>query len=537
MHRLVTPGPLSGAFGRDALRSLSIVYIAVPNLIFLLGWLWWPYALACGTALCVAVARVIQAGPEGERPTRTHDWRLYAWIGVLFFAWLSMSGIGGFGYQNSDWRFRNSALRALIETPWPAAVSVGGSDRLLVSYIAYYLPAALVGKLGEFAIGRGWWLANVALWLWSLAGAGLALAWLMRLARNYSAVPVVLLIAFCGVDLLGWWLTLGKLPSAGDEIGIWGRLLKYQFLYPGFTAQLYWIPHQALAAWIVLPLILYDGIAQRTSRNLVLLGAITVLWSPFVTLGLIPYAAWVSVRSRWSGLVSVQNAIGLFVGGSVAVFLTSINAGELPHGLHRWWHESIANTPVTSYLAFYALFLLVGFGLYAFVVRQILVRSPEWESTLCSLFWTAVVCLTLIPSYRLGAANDFCMRVSIPSLLVLLILVSSALRPEKIAQTGRRAFVVALALLLFVGSASAASEVARGVMKIYAKPAIWPLGIPIVEVPEFGEEARRNGLLAAQYTAPLDTPFVRHLAPPLPRWSNREVTSPGPRTRGSPSRP
>ena len=129
-----------GAFARDALRSLSLIYIALPNLIFLLGWLWWPYGLALGMALCAGVLLAIQAGPVNLRPSRVRHWPLYVFLGVLLFGWLSLSGIGGFGFQNSDWLYRNTVLRALVELPWPTVVSIGHTDRLLVSYIAYYLP-------------------------------------------------------------------------------------------------------------------------------------------------------------------------------------------------------------------------------------------------------------------------------------------------------------------------------------------------------------------------------------------------------------
>lgn len=498
------------ACSRDVLRSLSVAYIALPLLIFLLGWTWWPWALMLGAALGSGVALVIRDGPPGGPPAREHDWRLYALIAVVLFAWLSISGIGGFGFQNHDWRFRNTVLRTLVEEPWPAVVTFDGEQRMLVSYVAYYLPAAVMGKLGQAALGSGWWLANAALWIWSFAGAGLAVAWLMRHARTYSVVPVLLLIAFCGFDVVAWWITWGDLPEITRPIGLWSQreMLLY---YPGFTPQMFWVPHQALAAWIVVCLILHDGMAQRTSRNLVFFGAIALLWSPFITLGLIPYAAWVAARSRLEGLASVQNAIGLGLAAVGALFLTGVEAGKLTQGLH--W--SSQHLPLHTYVALFLLFLMVKFGAYAIFVRRTLLDSPEWRSTLSSLFWTTVLCLALIPLYRFGRYNDFCMRVSIPSLFVLLILIATALRPEHFRQAGRRASAVVLLLLVVVGSYSAAGELSRSISKVYGNPAIWPLGVPVASVKEFTQMAERRKLFGRQYTAPLDTRFARYLAPPL----------------------
>lgn len=498
------------ACSRDALRSLSVVYIALPLLIFLLGWVWWPWALVLVVALGCGVALVIRGGPPEGPPVREHDWRLYALVAVVLFAWLSISGIGGFGFQNHDWRFRNTVLRTLVEEPWPPVVTFDGEPRMLVSYLAYYLPAAVVGKLGQAALGSGWWLANAVLWLWSFAGAGLAVAWLMRHARTYSVVPVLLLVAFCGFDVVAWWITWGDLPKITRPIGLWSQreILLY---YPGFTPQMYWVPHQALAAWIVVCLILNDGVAQRTSRNLVFFGGIALIWSPFVTLGLIPYAGWVAVRSRLEGLVSVQNAIGLALASVVALFLAGVDGGKLAHGLH-WRSQYI---PRQKYVALFLLFLMSKFGVYAIFVRRTLLDSPEWRSTLSSLFWTTVLCLCLIPLYRFGHYNDFCMRVSIPSLFVLLILIATALRPEHFRQAGRRVPAVVLVLVVFVGSYSAVGEVSKNIAKIYGNPAIWPLGVPIASVMDFAQRAKKRRLFGRQYTARLDTTFTRYLARPI----------------------
>ena len=51
---------------------------------------------------------------------------------------------------------------------------------VLTYYVAYYLPAALVGKIA------GWTAANVVLFAWSATGAALAFLWLVVL----SGAPV-----------------------------------------------------------------------------------------------------------------------------------------------------------------------------------------------------------------------------------------------------------------------------------------------------------------------------------------------------------
>lgn len=63
---------------------------------------------------------------------------------------------------------------------------LGGQAAPLVYYIAYYLPAALLGKLG------GWLWAHQVLFVWSWIGLILAMLWFIILNRR-AAFTVVLL--------------------------------------------------------------------------------------------------------------------------------------------------------------------------------------------------------------------------------------------------------------------------------------------------------------------------------------------------------
>ena len=145
------------------LLPVSLFYLAVPAIIFLAGWLRWYLALPCIGLVTFPLFRSVQnteqvLGNQGARPDDPAlKLRHVVLLLLASLLLLSMSGVGGFGYQDTDWLKHNAILKDLVERPWPVVYELEGRDVPLVYYVAFYLPAALVGKLS------GWLLANLTL--------------------------------------------------------------------------------------------------------------------------------------------------------------------------------------------------------------------------------------------------------------------------------------------------------------------------------------------------------------------------------------
>ena len=60
-----------------------------------------------------------------------------------------ISGAGGVGYQDSDWKKHNALMKDLQERSWPIVYTRDGVPLPLVYNIAYYMPAALAGRIGD----------------------------------------------------------------------------------------------------------------------------------------------------------------------------------------------------------------------------------------------------------------------------------------------------------------------------------------------------------------------------------------------------
>jgi hypothetical protein len=79
-------------------------------------------------------------------------------------------------------------------------------------------------------------------------------------------------------------------------------------------------------------------------------------------------------------------------------------------------------------------------------------------------FLLAVICLLLIPFYSLGVANDFAMRVSIPSLAFLAANFAVVLT-DNIAERRQLALTSFAGLILLIGSVTGAMEVRRALIR------------------------------------------------------------------------
>ena len=140
------------------------------------------------------------------------------------------------------------------------------------------------------------------------------------------------------------------------------------------------------------------------------------LWSPLAALGLVPFVlggcGGVSMRERSIRLFHPRVwAPALAVGLVVAAYLT-LDAGRIPEGMDHRPSTASAPPPSREDLGRHAEFFLLEAGLLGFAILSIR-RSAAVVLALCVL--------AVLPLVSFGAANDFVMRVSIPSLTVLAI--------------------------------------------------------------------------------------------------------------------
>jgi len=428
-----SPFPISASL----LFRLAWLYLLLPLFLFALWWLRLQVGIPLILLLALAMVSLWRA-PSHVRLEMSAGGVLGG--SLLGIAWVLLSGVGGYAFQNWDHHWRNAVFHDLIDYSWPVCYAATGRGcvQMLVYYIGYWLPAAWVGKRG------GWEMANAALFLWTWVGVLLAAALVALRLRWPLWKAMFLLIFFSGMDALGVLLFPQAYPTLWPPIQhleIWAGSLQYS----SFTTALFWVFNQALPAWIGLGLLVNGD----EKLPLLLLWALMFFFAPLPALGMLPFLVvqWLEAgRSArgfsWKRLLFSQltlpNLVGFLI-GMIAFSYFSVNTAAQ--------NRAFQAIPPLLLLRF---FLLEGGALWMLLGKSRL-GDPRW--------WLVGILLLLLPFYKVGSANDFVMRASIPPLFFLMIWSGEELFR---ASGWRRALLV---LILGIGMLTPLYEINRSIYR------------------------------------------------------------------------
>lgn len=449
------------------LRPLSLLYLIVPYIIFFAGWLKWYFVIPCVVLVTLPLfcLRGSSSALEDKLVEREDPGLQLSHILLLFLVALvvlGISGIGGYGYQDGDWPKHNAIFKDLVEQSWPVVYDVASNEVPLVYYIAFFLPAALVGKLG------GWYWANHALFLWSAAGLLLAMLWFFVLIRRATVFVMLLFVTFSGLDAIGRIIITPFVSSFTPGIEYtWSHIEWWAvgWQYSSNATLLFWVPNQAIAAWIVSGMLMQAILYSREKRYHLFYLGLTALWSPFITVGVLPFlladflTEVETLRKRINNYLSIPN-----IAGAVLLMVTgafySAKFYEMPASLKgdviHGFVFSFANNPIEMLTVpiMIVVFCILEFGIYGIIVHR---SNPDWDRKTKAMLATVIVWLTLLPFYRYGYYNDLMMRAGIPSLFFLAVFLAWTLHNGNLSLRGQ---TVLLALIV-IGSVTALVEYRR----------------------------------------------------------------------------
>lgn len=428
--------------------SIAIyLYQALPTLIFMVGWLRWYWALIFGVALAYACVKGFSDSiKEKCFLIEKTNVKILSKALMLIILWVFLSGIGGWCYQNSDHEVRSAIFRALVQYDWPV-ISYDGT-RGLIYYIGFWLPAACVGKI--FGLEAGY-AAQV---VWAVLGIFIVYYLICVYRKKVDLLPILFLIFFSGLDYVGTWI----LGEEGVDLMLAAHLewWAYDMQFTSTTAQLFWVFNQAIPAWVSTMLIM----TQKNCKNMLFILSLTMLSSTIPFVGLIPivlylYAKRVKVdRSRWKEAFTFQNIIGVvLIGGCVFFYLI----GNISSGvIGRDNAELVVREPAALCLK-YLLFFFLEFGIYLYFVCKYRKRD--------SMVYLITGILVICPFIMVGDNHDFCMRASVPALIILMLLCIETL--EKIHREGKKALLAAYCIILLLGAITSFNEIHRSIKETF----------------------------------------------------------------------
>ncbi len=311
----------------DKLRISAYLYLAIPVIIFFLGWLRPVFGILCSAVLAVGlfflIRDIINRDFKGSvRYIDISKMTLIVTVAAVML-WVVCSGIGGLVWQREDWNVRNATLRDLISYRWPVIFESGGG---LVYFICFWMVPAVFGKTAALIAGEecAWTVANIALYIWSVIGILLVVLLLFSyfatendkhadmtgsdsstgsVKKGLAAFLLILLICYGGINLLGQILLTLR--------GTWAISIYtvYSWSYYQYTPNavlLEWVFNQTIPAWVGAMLYMH----ARREGSVAHFGMICMLLipsAPFTAVGIVPLMIADIVAFKCRGLFSVSN--------------------------------------------------------------------------------------------------------------------------------------------------------------------------------------------------------------------------------------
>lgn len=440
------------------IKAIALAVLILPTVFFFLGWIR-PLISIPLTVLLLAALVFAVIKDDGKRKVKIGINEILL-IVLAVAAWCILTGIGGFTASKIDMYWRNPVYADLIFKDWPVRYEGTLSGYGLSYYIGYWLVPGGFAKifvfLGEEA---AWNIGRVALVLWTTV----LLTLCALLLKSYTgakgikstAVMLALFIFFSDMDLISMCIqtALNNLPEVFFDEFRQFECTTCCWQFSSMSTQLGWVVNQSVPAWLATLLF----INEKSAKCYALIGLAILITSPMPLVGLAVFMFAFAARDIYTGVkegrikevifsivtpANILASISIFP--PVAMFITSNKGSQLTTlGL------SYAAVHWKSYLAF----LL---GCHIITVLLIIKKKRLFE---CILLIGSFLIIPLIfmgqsafdiTNYPLDRASnsDFCMRVSIPAIVILLAMVGKYIFNEFKMREGIRSRLLILVLAL-----------------------------------------------------------------------------------------
>ncbi len=431
------------------------IFLSVPMYIFFFGWLSLPIALVMAAVLTVGLYFAFMSAPRTDISfiTKSQGCRIAAGVIIALF-WVYLSGVGQFAYQNYDHMWRNAVLEKLVNEPWPVTIAdtqgYFQNPVALIYYFALWLPAALFGK--SFGLEA----AHTFLYFWCTIGVTLVFLLLASIRKKLALPMLIAFVCFSGLDAVGNFIINNSTDFiwfTTDHIENWAP----GFQMSSFSTQLFWVFNQAIPAWLITLLLLI----QQDNRSLIFVYSFSFMSCTLPAIGMIPIIACIGITRivktydrkipvKYNLIricreaLTVQNVITGLLVTLVSFLFLKANATS---------GSGFRATEMGKLFMSYLIFVLLEFGVYFIAINKLQRKNP--------LYWVSFATLLIVPMISFGPHVDFVMRASIPSLIVLFVMIFDTV--DKSIEAGNKLTACALSVLLILGGITAYHEISRSV--------------------------------------------------------------------------
>lgn len=364
--------------------------------------------------------------------------RLLVVVSTISFLWIYFSGIGGFSRQVDDYWVRDPIYNDLIQMDWPMVYdlqkqsesiqNVLGTDKVyMVYYLMFWVVPSFISKILGQTSGYTI-ISNLVLFIWSYLYIILVMLNLITWFKHQITgnehkdrrilIALIIFIFFGGLDII---FNIGE---SADILESWASGLRYV----GNTSQLYWTFNQQLPVWLICQ-ILINSSQQFVIMN-VWIYSLIVWYSPWAQIGLIPLVIVrildnprkliETLKYKVNRRIILLNAMFILIEAFVSIQYYTQNDKNLScayfiFSIEDTQSEQIAQ--LVQMLIIYQVFMLIEVAfMLIFMKGQQCYRCYNSSR---ALYIVVILQLFLIPMFHVSLNNDFCMRVSLPSLFYM----------------------------------------------------------------------------------------------------------------------
>ena len=459
------------------LQSVSLGYISLPTIIFILGWIKPVYSIPLTFLILAGLYYSIKAGwnftfireeisdSSGEKKKQKSNTNFFAFFStpvvfygstlILVILAVLFSGVGGYSIQDVDYVKHNAFFMDLTKYSWPLSYEKTGPDdlpRYLNTYLGYYLPSALVGKMLGFPFGYFF------SFVWVCIGLFITLLWISRFTSKRSVLYLALFIFFGELAYFGWAKNLPDLNLYGENYN-YANWMFYLAQQSPEVKGLFWIlgsnhaflangPHHIFPSWICILMIFHDSIFRKKIDRIPFIFSFVPFVSAFMAIGLAPFLLLSTLQNRFNKIFTFQNIVVAPLLIIIAALYLLSNNALIEKG---WIWNYIDIGDVWIYLF---QFFLLSFGLYFILIPKKVTNFPA--KTMIQWLYVSVFCIFLFTFYRMGNYMDFPIKAYNPSWIIFQVCIISAI--SYTVTFIDRIRVSILILLLMVGSIGAFSN-------------------------------------------------------------------------------
>ena len=376
---------------------LSVGYLSVSSILFLLFWIKSPlnfiFIIAYFYSLWLSFKK-IQEDISIDAIFLKKELIILIGFAIIL---TTISGVGGFTYQVFDHIFHNSKINDIVNLKLPTFYKT--ENRFPTYYFGYYLPIGFIIKtLGLKTI-------SIPLYIWTFLGLFIGLSWLFYIVRK-NFIKLILLFFASGLFSVAYTIfhNPSKIFSSG-YISYSNMMLNYS----GLIGNLLQVPNQVIPVLIVTPILLFELILNKNFDRPIHLIASVFFWSPFSFIALsLFYISIFLINKNWEVIskeLSINFLITLLAFSPIIFYLGSIN-------------ESLDKGFFTKYESNYLYKWVIFIGLEIWIYFAFIFKS---KSNFKLPILISAIILSIIPIYKIGVGNDFCMRMSTPFLLIFFL--------------------------------------------------------------------------------------------------------------------